>query len=204
MDPNATWKLLAEAFEQVQSDADFELEKLRRLGDLEMDTSTIKIYFGAGYRLGLPGKNWLSENVIGYNTVHFREDTESNRLLKRAEFLRAVCEKEGVEWLLEENSCDGCMQEALSDIWQCPRHGEEGCGCGCHHTGNPGCMGCSKDCPDRVLRYGPVGGPDFYTKQEVDERLQGIADILDRLVAGKSNWVQNQKAIADFRSRFLP
>jgi len=34
-----------------------------------------------------------------YCAVSEDKDSESNRLLKRAEFLKAVCDKEGVEWL---------------------------------------------------------------------------------------------------------
>lgn len=45
---------------------------------------------------------YCSVDLIGYSEDDFMKDSESNRLLKRAEFLKAVCEKEGVEWLPKE------------------------------------------------------------------------------------------------------
>ncbi len=41
---------------------------------------------------------YTSGERIGYSFKEYDKDTESSRLLKRAEFLKAVCEKEGVEW----------------------------------------------------------------------------------------------------------
>lgn len=42
---------------------------------------------------------YKSNKLIGYDYEDWQKDSESSRLLKRAEFLKAVCEKEGVEWL---------------------------------------------------------------------------------------------------------
>ena len=72
-----------------------------------------------------------SFQLIGYQD-HF-EDTESSRLLKRAEFLKAVCEKEGVEWLPE----NPCGEKSVHDQCQCckrpsPSDGFTICGCECH------------------------------------------------------------------------
>ncbi len=43
-----------------------------------------------------------SAALTGYAPSDYDKDSESSRLLKRAEFLKAVCEKEGVEWLPRE------------------------------------------------------------------------------------------------------
>lgn len=40
-----------------------------------------------------------SADLIGYKPSDYDKDSESSRLLKRAEFLKAVCEKEGIPWL---------------------------------------------------------------------------------------------------------
>jgi hypothetical protein len=78
--------------------ADFEREKLRELG-----SDTIQVSHTESYCLNIPETErrksiwYYSGNVIGYREYH--ADSESSRLLKRAEFLKAVCEKEGVDWL---------------------------------------------------------------------------------------------------------
>lgn len=84
--------------------ADFEREKLRDLQKairaeecfIEINGNTF--LFSCFYKNG-DGTHCDSEYLIDYDD--YLEDTESNRLLKRAEFLKAVCEKEGVEWLPE-------------------------------------------------------------------------------------------------------
>ncbi len=43
-----------------------------------------------------------SNLVTGYTSDRYFADSETSRLLKRAEFLKAVCEKEGVGWLPTE------------------------------------------------------------------------------------------------------
>jgi hypothetical protein len=78
--------------------ADFEREKLRELGTNRMYTIDDGTY---GITTRRRRYSLWSDDLIGYNSYH--SDSESSRLLKRAEFLKAVCEKEGVEWLPEEN-----------------------------------------------------------------------------------------------------
>lgn len=68
----------------------FEREKLR-----ELELGRIGIGHGFAFCLG----DYRSVAVINYWMDDYEADSESSRLLKRAEFLKAVCEKEGVEWL---------------------------------------------------------------------------------------------------------
>lgn len=82
--------------------ADFEREKLKRLGKRG---KTSHIYApGDGGQDGWQwttgyGDSHFSGNLIGYDAKQYFADTESSRLLKRAEFLKAVCEKECIPWL---------------------------------------------------------------------------------------------------------
>jgi hypothetical protein len=80
--------------------AAFEREKLRGLESVDgIDVGA------AGYRIYLLGVDRgpvFSEDVTAYTQERFDADSESDRLLKRAEFLKAVCEKEGVEWLPQD------------------------------------------------------------------------------------------------------
>lgn len=77
--------------------ADFEREKLRGLGLKDQG----QVCFGTrfdGYTL----LGYTSLHLIAYSSDDYVKDSESNRLLKRAEFLKAVCEKEGVAWLPQQ------------------------------------------------------------------------------------------------------
>lgn len=77
--------------------ADFEREKLRELnlGTLHTLPPGEKSGYGLGYDLHC----LRSRHMTGYGSNEYLKDSESSRLLKRAEFLKAVCEKEGVAWL---------------------------------------------------------------------------------------------------------
>jgi hypothetical protein len=83
--------------------ADFERERLNDLNNKRWPAgSYYAICLGSsGFVLGEHG----SARLIGYDTGDFKRDSESSRLLKRAEFLKAVCEKEGVDWLPESKLC---------------------------------------------------------------------------------------------------
>jgi hypothetical protein len=129
--------------------ADFEREKLKQLAEKKFPRYPSESYWGIplggdGYRLS---ENH-SINVIGYSATMWERDTESNRLLKRAEFLKAVCEKEGVEWLPKEK-CD--CKESKKSI--------NGCGI----------------C-DPNVRPGPLTSPpperDYFTKDEVEAQIK--------------------------------
>jgi hypothetical protein len=77
-----------------------------------------------------------SGELIGYTGEHFKADSESNRLLKRAEFLKAVCEKEGVEWLPTEKPEECCeCENGKVKYWHKTEkdvHWLTDCPCDCH------------------------------------------------------------------------
>lgn len=85
--------------------ADFEREKLVQFSEKRSPSNdggnsnyviwSIEVDEWIGYRLW----KYDSRSLIDYTGTSFGEDSESSRLLKRAEFLKAVCEKERVEWL---------------------------------------------------------------------------------------------------------
>lgn len=83
--------------------ADFEREKLKELG-----TGLIVIDSSGPYWMcvNTAANKYRSCDLINYYTSEFLRDSESSRLLKRMEFLREVCKREGVTWLPEV--CDTC------------------------------------------------------------------------------------------------
>lgn len=102
--------------------ADFEREKLVDLKSISLEVDFEMETGGFGYRLkvfdkyvGLQPKFriYYSFYVIRYTTNDWHKDSESNRLLKRAEFLKAVCEREGIEWLPKptdkQEKCNDCQ-----------------------------------------------------------------------------------------------
>jgi len=115
--------------------ANFEREKLKELGaneGISVDAwrgqyviGLERYISGQAYQKGDAVRYSLrSSELIDYDKYYF--DCESNRLLKRAEFLKAVCEKEGVEWLPKEpkQKCLGCHPTGLSDwhLQHCPEY----------------------------------------------------------------------------------
>ncbi len=93
--------------------ADFEREKLKGLdGHFVIDKLGIRF-------LGVRSFLW-SNDLIRYCGVDYENDSESNRLLARARFLKAVCEKENVPWLpqseqQQETFSPQCRIKGLSD-----------------------------------------------------------------------------------------
>ena len=87
--------------------SDFELDVLDRL---DADMGHVGLSGTDGYFLIKDGWQHTSRDLIGYCGCDYKADTESGRLLKRAEFLRRVCEREGVEWLPKEKAkvCPTC------------------------------------------------------------------------------------------------
>lgn len=108
--------------------ADFEREKLRELGSVRsaycnfygISVSCQDCYFVLLERLDCEDKrckfpwqtlhgdrqgekshchHYSSACLIDYHPSDYDSDSESNRLLNRAKFLKAVCEKEGIEWI---------------------------------------------------------------------------------------------------------
>lgn len=87
--------------------ADFEREKLTALN------MTLWLTY-EGYGLDFDpdfGSKYKARDLINYSQREYDLDSESSRLLKRAEFIKAVCEKEGVEWLPKGkcNACNCCL-----------------------------------------------------------------------------------------------
>ena len=93
--------------------ADFERERLKVLCCFPRE---LKVSPG-GYTLAVPKQRngvwsvrpvveYESSMLIGYHLSDYNNDSESSRLLKRMEFLREVCKREGVSWLPEV--CDTC------------------------------------------------------------------------------------------------
>lgn len=81
--------------------ADFEREKLHKMEDCG---GVIRVGGRFGYSLLVTNFkdkeiDYHSSHLISYSGTDYLKDSESSRLLKRAEFLKAVCEKEGVGWL---------------------------------------------------------------------------------------------------------
>jgi hypothetical protein len=83
--------------------ADFEREKLSELG------TYIRVLDGTAFCMVIGEKEYHSFKLIDYWTSEYEKDTESNRLLKRAEFLKVVCEKECLEWLPESPKAEECL-----------------------------------------------------------------------------------------------
>jgi len=82
--------------------ADFEREKLKELGGKSFYVDASRGYFWHNGR-----DCHTSKDLIDYSGKDYHNDSESNRLLKRAEFLRAVCKKEGLQYLQEGFTIDG-------------------------------------------------------------------------------------------------
>lgn len=89
--------------------ADFEREVLVRL-DAEMEQ--VGISGRDGYFLQTDEAYHCSRHLTGFNGLDYADAAESDRILERAEFLRAVCEEEAVTWLpAKPGNCDKCGSE---------------------------------------------------------------------------------------------
>lgn len=100
--------------------ADFERQKL-----FELRSQMNHVGLSGRYCYFLMSKNksktYWSSDTISYSGFDYNKDSESNRLLQRALFLKAVCNREGVEWL---------HQERNRKCYRCPCW--ESCCCDCH------------------------------------------------------------------------
>ena len=136
--------------------ADFEREKFKTLGRMVYIDNGQAMSNGGAFVFGI--NTYDSLELIGYSFENYDADSESNRLLKRAEFLKAVCEKEGVEWLpkttdkQEEPRWYGKLpswQDSASSAFEKPKQKNE-----CRHNAIDGqwgrnrCMECGEDLPD--------------------------------------------------------
>lgn len=80
--------------------ADFEREKLNKLSYKYSSNTDFGIGFNEWH--GFTWMEYTSHELIAYTSGQYDMDSESNRLLKRAEFLSKVCDEEGVKWLSEK------------------------------------------------------------------------------------------------------
>ena len=192
--------------------ADFEREKLEKLSNTnpEWDIGICidSVPENRGYVLPLIHRSYNSKELIGFDGEDLFYACESSRLLKRAEFLKAVCEKEGVEWLPKtkltgEETARGFAQAVARGM----REELEARSCSC-----------ADSTPER----------ETYTQAEVDDLLEKyleqslrhleemkreekewrkallpcIAEILE-LTHTKNHWMYAEKKIEDLRRRFL-
>lgn len=157
-----------DASEQWQPYADFEREKQKAIGgELFIDSGGVSIdgvYFfikdvdmSRAYKMD-------SQELIGYRLGDYDADSESSRLLKRAEFLKAVCEKEGVAWLPQDLKGKLWMGEDESNLKEI--------GTVTKLEFKPGRMNVEwEKKPER----------DSYTKKEIDERVGELLTHVESL-----------------------
>lgn len=96
--------------------ADFEREKIKELS--KEKRWRLWLEDDIGWCLGT-GKgaycHYDSSSLTNYFSYDWRDASESSRTLKRAEFLKAVCEKEGVEWLPKPYTAEDVDREIVKD-----------------------------------------------------------------------------------------
>lgn len=155
--------------------ADFEREKLSVLADEGCDMEHVGLSGSLGYFLhfiDVDGKEttYSSRRLCKFSGDLYKQNSENYRLIARAEFLKAVCEKEGVEWLPKSlrklTPMPYCTCEGSLDVY-CSVHGTERKQAGtcnqeaCDHDANTVCTNCTKATP----------ASPYYTKDEVDQKL---------------------------------
>lgn len=179
-----------------QQYADFERDKLEELFNGEQFGTVYAPSLEDGFCL----KGYNARDLIGYDDEDHYFDSESSRLLKRAEFLKAVCEKEGVKWLPnahDMHACDG------------KHHPDTECDCKCHtptpepeRGGHDGQI----DVKKWLGRTLPPGASDTYTRSEIDERMNEVITFVEmKLMCTRGPTCEVCKSYAkELRSRFLP
>lgn len=186
--------------------ADFEREKLRELKASRAGVWIASMDTGDGWGVCIPNNKagefirYYSDDFIGY--ASYDTDSESCRLLKRAEFLKAVCEKEGVEWLPDERLTDWkptAKQKKLSE--QDEKTIDEMLEYHLASCTRPGCCKPQKEkceaCEDKRVRKcgfcgrclmccreangGKLCKPtrDTYTKDEIDTMFKNLSSFLN-------------------------
>jgi hypothetical protein len=142
--------------------ADFEREKLMELG------GAISLDLVAGFvfsREGLQVTN--SIYTFGYPYRDYKSDSESSRLLKRAEFLREVCRRENVEWLPKEKCSTWCSPKCL--VYPCP--------CSCH---KPHDADEEKEWRKALLDF--ISRNAAFVNSHVSDVVDGINDLRSRFL----------------------
>ena len=186
-----------------QSFADFEREKLSELHQKLEDACYIES--GADfyvfsvcdcspkYEKDKDGEIYDSWDLIRYNS--FTEDSESSRLLKRMEFLKAVCAKENIEWLPKykcpshgypRNGCEKCIKECKQNQDDCPLGIY--CPCGCHNR-KPEKYSDSEN--EIRMTFNEAMGliekrlERYYTKKEIDKRFEILFEMIKKIPGAK-------------------
>ncbi len=189
--------------------ADFEREKLAELWKNTKGNQFNLVYHGIEFARGYTYLGYYSDDMIGFDANDYCDSSESSRLLKRAEFLKAVCEKEGVEWLAATkrfHELDGDqlhearnrVSDHLNDLadpdWRtkkrecicqesreltCPAHGPAMMRT-CARYLSEGKINCTTRC--KICREPER---DYYTKAEVDEQFKGLTEALVRYISDR-------------------
>lgn len=181
--------------------ADFEREKVNKLRVSRAGIYTATFTNGSGFGLSFYENRdhafvqYWSDELIGY--TGYISDSESSRLLRRAEFLRAICEEEDVEWLPRQVATGGFVA---------------------------GDLPLSIDHPCCIMRHCPFPVPenDTYTREEESLRDPSCAclpedgpcklhgeewefrrALLDLLASSPLAGTYEQDRIADLRRRFV-
>lgn len=184
--------------------ADFERGKLRELANLKLPDGgffkpRIEYHDCFGFVINHVehGTYHKSCDLICYPTADYEHDTESDRLLKRAEFLKAVCERENVEWLPDVQKMHITSEEPKSSPDRfhelTPEERQEGrekveeaikgdCEPVASHS--PGCnafhgLPCwyGNRCP---CSCHPKPERDYYTKDEVGDLIASLVRVIRR------------------------
>jgi hypothetical protein len=208
--------------------ADFEREKLTQLGDEGCDMDHVGVSGTLGYFLhftDVDGKEttYSSRRLCKFSGECYKQKRESDRLLMRAAFLKAVCEKEGVAWLPEQpeggyilppNMPEADRKRVIKELSKVVTRK-----CDCHLYPYQVCDVCQgTDRPRRISReeamrldcqlldqYAP---PYRYTKAEVDERFRALFDTLDDIFSAIRSEVNGPSGgfsytLDNLRKRFL-
>lgn len=139
--------------------ADFEREKLKELGDAWIEIKDGGFKFMKQYQIARCGYIYESAVLTDYGIDEYCGDSESGRLLKRAEFLKAVCEKEGVEFLPKEKCCHKTWGECGLCLGFLPSE----CGCSCHKKNiitESKCGHCTMGDPEKCVCHKKPEKPD--------------------------------------------
>lgn len=192
---------ICDATEPWERYADFERERLKKLNADCVLVMNGYSYSGFYVYCKAHGERcYYSNKVTGYSIDAYLADSESNRLIKRAEFLKAVCEKEGIKWLpTQKKGCCPCPLEGYelpADFLRCL--------CPCHETvevKHESLYGedIPCNCGAKGLHRCPMATPAI---AEVNEREWRKA-LLDFLAASPLAGTYEQDQIYDLRKRFL-
>lgn len=172
-----------------QQYACFEREKLRELGwkhGIGINISCSDAFWMI-QRDGKRRIEYMSDELIGYGYADFQNDSESSRLLKRAEFLKAVCEKEGVEWLPKDPEFVVVGNEFDKPCSICGFAGED-----MHH-----CVS------ELEKRFSAKKTAEIAAGMRWHGELEFRAALLDFLDRYLSHSPKMRKAIDELRDRFL-